>query len=223
MSTEAQICANQANSQLSTGPKSAAGKAESCLNNFKYGLTGVSFSVLPWENEEEYNSLHSALQAQLEPRGPFERLIVEKMAQHQWLAQRALVLQDMCFNNELPTSDDDKKLALYLRYQTTHDRAYHKYFDQLMKFRAEARRDKIGFESQKAKEAEDARKQEAHEARIRLANAKAADLELDTEIRSTIEARLPGHVEIPFDRLKTVLTLALEDVARHITAEKAAA
>ena len=66
-------------------------------------------------------------------------------------------------------------------------------------------------------------KQEAHEARIRLANAKAADVELDTEIRSTIEARLPGQVEIPFDRLKTVLTLALEDVARHITAEKAAA
>jgi hypothetical protein len=32
MSTDAQISANRANSQLSTGPKSAEGKAESCLN-----------------------------------------------------------------------------------------------------------------------------------------------------------------------------------------------
>jgi hypothetical protein len=156
-------------------------------------------------------------------RAKFERLIVEKMAQHQWLAQRALVLQDMCFNNEIPTSDDDKKLALYLRYQTTHERAYHKYFDQLMKFRAEARRKEIGFESQKQKEADQARKQEAHEARIRLTHARAADLELDSEIRGAIQAPLPGHVQIPFEQLKSVLSIALSDVARPMANEKAAA
>lgn len=63
---------------------------------------------------------------------------------------------------------------------------------------------KIGFESQKAKEVGEARKQEAHEARVRLAYAKAADLELDTEIRSSIEARIPGDVQIPFDQLSDV-------------------
>lgn len=223
MSTPAQIAANQANSQLSTGPTTEAGKAESCLNNFKYGLTGGSFSVLPWENEEDYDTLLAALRASLHPSGPFEQLLVEKMAQHQWLSQRALVLQDMCFQRDLPDCDNEKKLALYLRYQTTHERAYHKYFDQLLRLRAETRKKEIGFESQKAKEAAETRKQETHEARVRLANAKAADLELDTDIRSTVEARLPGHVEIPFDRLKTVLTLALEDVARHMDSEKAAA
>jgi hypothetical protein len=223
MSTPAQIAANQSNSQLSTGPSTESGKAASCLNNFKYGLTGNSFSVLPWENEEDYDTLLAALRASLQPSGPFEQLIVEKMAQHQWLSQRALVLQDMCFQRDIPSTDDDKKLALYLRYQTTHDRAYHKYFDQLLKFRSETRKKEIGFESQNHKQQEDARKQEAHQARVRLANAKAADLELDTDIRSTIEARLPGHVEIPFDRLKTVLKLALEDVAKHMTTEKAAA
>lgn len=223
MSTNAQIAANQTNCQLSTGPKTDSGKAASCLNNFKTGLTGSSFSVLPWENEEEYDTLLAALRAGLEPRGPFEQLLVEKMAQHQWLAQRALVLQDTCFQRDIPTCDDDKKLALYLRYQTTHERAYQRYFDQLVKFRAEARKSAIGFESQKAHQAGDARKQEAHEARIRLANAKAAHLELDTEIRSTIEAQLPGHAQIPFDQLKTVLKLSLEDVARHMAAEKAAA
>jgi hypothetical protein len=89
MSTNAQIAANQTNCQLSTGPKTDEGKAASCLNNFKTGLTGSSFSVLPWENEEEYDTLHAALRASLEPRCPFEQLLVEKMAQHQWPAPRA--------------------------------------------------------------------------------------------------------------------------------------
>jgi len=223
MSTQAQIAANQANSQLSTGPTTEAGKAASCLNNFKNGLAGGSFSVLPWENEEDYDTLLASMRASLHPSGPFEQLLVEKMAQHQWLSQRALVLQDMCFQRDVPSCDEDRKLALYLRYQTTHERAFHKYLDQLMKLRAEGRKQEIGFESQKAHQAAETRRQEVHEARVRLANAKAADLEPDTSIRSTIEARLPGHIEIPFDRLKTVLTLALEDVARHMATEKAAA
>ena len=223
MSTEAQIAANQANSQHSTGAKTEAGKAASCLNNFKYGLTGSSFSVLPWENEEEYDTLQAALRASLEPRSPFEQILVEKMAQHQWLSQRALVLQEMCFQRDIPACDDDKKLALYLRYQTTHERAFHKSLDQLLKLRSAARKSEIGFESQKAKEADQARKREAHEGRIRLAHAKAAHLELDTEIRSTIVAQLPGHAQIPFDQLKTVLKLSLEEVARHMATQKAAA
>ncbi|HTU48228.1 MAG TPA: hypothetical protein VMF91_24420 [Bryobacteraceae bacterium] len=222
MSTNAQITANQANSQHSTGPTTEEGKATSCLNNFKTGLTGSSFCVLPWENEEEYDTLHAALRASLEPSGPFERLLVEKMAQHQWLAQRALVLQDMCFQRDIPACDDDRKLALYLRYQTTHERAFHKCLDQLHKLRSEARKSQIGFESQKVKEVEDARKQEAHEARTRLAQAKAAHLELDTEIRSTIEARIPGDVQIPFDQLKDVLRVSLQDVARNMASKKAA-
>jgi hypothetical protein len=222
MSTNAQIAANQANSQHSTGPNTAEGKAASCLNNFKTGLTGSSFCVLPWENEEEFNTLHAALGASFEPSSPFERLLVEKMAQHQWLAQRALVLQDMCFQRDIPSCDDDKKLALYLRYQTTHERAFHKYLDQFQKLRAEARKAQIGFESQKAREADETRRQEAHEARARLAHAKAAHLELDTEIRSTIEARIPGDIQIPFDRLKDVLRVSIQEVARHEASKKAA-
>ncbi|HEX3683117.1 MAG TPA: hypothetical protein VHU83_11300 [Bryobacteraceae bacterium] len=229
MSTHAQISANQANAQHSTGPKTEEGKAASCLNNFQTGLTGSSFCVLPWENEEDYDTLHAALRASLEPSGPFERLLVEKAAQHQWLAQRALVLQDMCFQRDIPNCDDDKKLALYLRYQTTHERAFHKYLDQLHKLRAEVRKNRIGFESQERERnqesrraAAETRKQEAHEARTRLAHAKAAHLELDTEIRSTIEARIPGDVEIPFHQLKDVLRVSLQDVARNLTSEKAA-
>lgn len=237
MSTDAQIAANQANSMHSTGPVTEDGKAASCLNNFRTGLTGSSFFVLPWENEEEYDTLHAALRTGLEPSGPFQRLLVEKVAQHQWLAQRALVLQDMCFQRDIPCCDDERKLALYLRYQTTHERAFHKYLDQFHKLRAEQRKErlyeaalsqrvedvnKVGFESQKARAADETSKQEAHQARTRLAHAKAAQLELDTEIRSTIEARIPGDIGIPFDQLKDVLRVSLQEVARDMASKKAA-
>ena len=40
MSTDAQVTANRANSLLSTGPKTEAGKARSATNALKTGLTG---------------------------------------------------------------------------------------------------------------------------------------------------------------------------------------
>ncbi len=49
--TEAQLNANQANAQLSRGPKTPEGKAISAMNNLRHGLTG-EFTVLPWENQE---------------------------------------------------------------------------------------------------------------------------------------------------------------------------
>src|ERR1700761_7502360 len=96
MSTEAQICANQANSQHSTGPKTDEGKAASCMNNFRWGLTGTTFAVLDWEDQEEYYLLESGLRHDLKPQGFTEMLLVEKMAQAQWLSKRALHLQDAC-------------------------------------------------------------------------------------------------------------------------------
>jgi hypothetical protein len=45
MSTEAQIAANRANSQLSTGPKSTESRARICLNAFRHGLAGA-FMIL---------------------------------------------------------------------------------------------------------------------------------------------------------------------------------
>jgi hypothetical protein len=51
MSTEAQISANQANSQNSTGPKTEAGKTASAQNSWKHGLTVGVFRVLATEDQ----------------------------------------------------------------------------------------------------------------------------------------------------------------------------
>jgi len=210
MSTEAQIAANRANAQLSTGPKTEAGKQALCFNNLRHGLAGA-FHILPWEDEEQFETLQLGFRAEYKPKGITEQILVDRMAQHEWLRQRSLRLQSLCFNAN-GMLDEPGQFALYLRYQTTHERAFHKCLNDLLKLKAEKRKEEIGFESQKAKEADQSRKQELHEARIRLANARAAQLEIDNDIRSTIEARLPGHQAIPFSELKPLLSLALEEV-----------
>jgi hypothetical protein len=83
------------------------------------------------------------------------------MAQHHWLRNRAELLQSNCFADD--GSIDEKRLALYLRYQTTHERAFHKCLNDLLKIRAEKRRAETGFESQKRKQEKHDRKQEQHQ------------------------------------------------------------
>jgi hypothetical protein len=56
MSSPAQILANRANAQESTGPRSAEGKAASRFNALKHGLDARSI-VLPGEDPEEYAAL----------------------------------------------------------------------------------------------------------------------------------------------------------------------
>ncbi len=200
MSTAAQIAANQQNAKLSHGPATDEGKAKSCLNNFRHGLTGA-FCVLPFEDQEEFDTLRLGLRAEYQPKTVTETLLVEKMAQHYWLLQRALKLQDLTFHAELPVCEQEKQLALYLRYQTTNDRAFHKALDQLLKLRAERRKAEIGFESQKQKQAEQARrdsiekrKQDLHKMDMMLAECKL-DRELFNNWKSKNEAGLDASRE----------------------------
>jgi hypothetical protein len=210
VSSEAQLAAHRAHALLSTGPRTEAGKEALCFNNFRHGLAGA-FHILDSEAEEDFDSLKLALEAEHRPQTPTEQVLVARMAQHEWLRQRASHLQNLCFSAEGIVTDE-KQFALYLRYQTTHERAFSKCLSDLLKLRAEKRKAEIGFESQKQKEADQTRKQEAHEARTRLTNAKAEHLELNTAIKGHVQAVLPGHTPIPFDELKGVLQIALEEV-----------
>ncbi|HEX4810438.1 MAG TPA: hypothetical protein VH325_15985 [Bryobacteraceae bacterium] len=183
MSTSAQIAANQANAQQSTGPVTDSGKAASSQNRRTHGFSG-RFALMTGEDPEEFTELITALIDEHQPSTATESMLVEKMAQHFWTARRATNLQALSFADE---ETHPKQLALYMRYETTHDRAFHKCLSDLLKLRAERRKAleseiklrldeaafyqraedsrKIGFESQKQREADQARKQELHEAR----------------------------------------------------------
>jgi len=141
MSTQAQIAANQANSQLSTGPKSESGKAAAARNNFRHGLTPFSeFWVLPSESQTQFDQLLAQFQQEHQPETPTEEALVQAMAEHHWLRHRAMRLEESCFDYTTGQIIDDRKLALYLRYQTTHERAFHKALNDLLKLRAEKRK-----------------------------------------------------------------------------------
>ena len=55
MSSQAQVAANQANAELSTGAKTPEGKAKSSRNALKTGLTGHTV-LLPTDDAERYEA-----------------------------------------------------------------------------------------------------------------------------------------------------------------------
>ncbi|MBV9760577.1 MAG: hypothetical protein JO340_08435 [Acidobacteriaceae bacterium] len=205
MATDAQIHANQLNAQHSTGPQTEAGKAASCLNNFRHGMTGA-FRVLPSEDQDEFDCLAAALRAEHRPTTITETILIEKMAQHYWLSQRAQRLQDLTMAEDLPAKDQDRQFSLFLRYQTTNDRAFHKCLNDFLKLRAEKRKMEIGFESQTIKKAAEARlqsaetrRQDLHKWAVRLAEAKVDhqlvltnNLELDRTLAEIAQNRAPN-------------------------------
>jgi hypothetical protein len=163
MSTANQIAANQANAQLSTGPKTETGKAASSQNSWKHGLFGA-FRVLDAESQIQYQDLLQSLQFEYNPATPTEAILVERLAQHHWLRNRALHYQ----NHYLETGDESSasKLSLFMRYETMHERAFHKCLNDLLKLRAEKQKQEIGFTSH-------TRKQELHRSEVRSREARA--------------------------------------------------
>jgi hypothetical protein len=91
----------------------------------------------------------NGLLAEHAPTTETERVLVQRMAQHIWISQRAINLQQLCLDPDTGICDSEYRLALYLRYQTTHDRAFHKCLSELLKLKAEKRKAANGFVSQK--------------------------------------------------------------------------
>ncbi len=163
MSTEKQILANRENSQNSTGPVTAQGKAAVSQNRTTHGLNynPDTFRVLACENQAHYDALLKALSDEQNPQDTTETLLVTAMAQHTWLLQRANRLQETCFDQETGQISDQKLFSLYLRYATTQERAFHKCLNDLLKLRNHKTNQQNGFESEK-------RKNERHQSFLEL-------------------------------------------------------
>jgi hypothetical protein len=125
--------ANRANAQYSTGPRSMEGKLASSRNSLQHGLASGTI-LIPGEDPAQFEALRNDLLAEYHPATATEELLVQEMAQSFWLSQRALRFQNGCFTE---TGVDEKRLALFLRYQTTHERAFHKALNTLRKLQKE--------------------------------------------------------------------------------------
>ncbi len=158
MATPAQIAANKLNAQKSTGPKTEEGKAKSSMNRLSHGFCSSNF-ITPEEDGHEFIALLDDLTTEHQPMTPTERILVEKMAQSQWLTQRALNLQGEAFlamsldgqSGAVPTN-----LGLLIRYHSAAERAFHRAHNELVRAQKERKKSEIGFEPQKAPEPVDA-------------------------------------------------------------------
>jgi hypothetical protein len=221
--SQAQIDANRANAQLSSGPKTEAGKAISSQNRRYHGLAGA-FQIMSWEDADAFATLRADLRTHYGPMDLIEQSYVDRLAEHMWLRKRCFDLQTGCFAVETeeeeedgsPVLDDLKQFTVLARYQKENERGMDKCVAVLEKFKAARQKEEIGFESE-------IRKNEAHQARIRLSNARAKSIEIDSEIRQTVEVHVPGNIRIPFEELAGAFRGAIREVSEEIREEQAAA
>jgi len=158
MSTPAQIAANQANAQKSCGPRTDAGKETTRKNAIRHGLCG-SITCLDTEDTQEMQNLLGDLNAEHQPQGPTEQILVFKMAEQFWLMKRAAYC--LAVHTDYNEGGDDeeqkaeeKQIALYLRYYNSADRGFNRNLNDLRKLQKERRQQdaqpEIGSVSQNA-------------------------------------------------------------------------
>jgi len=100
MASPAQILANRANAQKSTGPRSAEGKAASRFNALKHGLDAQSM-VLPGEDPADYEALARDYDRSLRPETPIERFHVDTLIRADWQKRRLQLVEADLFRTVL--------------------------------------------------------------------------------------------------------------------------
>ena len=144
MSTPAQIEANRANSQRSTGPRTEDGKRASAANATREGLTSARHIVRPGE-EAHYEAMRANLTKELEPEGEFQTQCFEVIVHAAWNIQRCIVLEGelqlQAFEKgSLDAMLDDEiavKLDRLYRYKKMHENSQRKAVAQLGRLQSE--------------------------------------------------------------------------------------
>lgn len=88
MASNKQLAANRQNARRSTGPRSPGGKARSCLNSRKHGLTAKTL-IIVGENAGDFDGLRAELLEQHEAQSALEIELVERLAGILWRLRRA--------------------------------------------------------------------------------------------------------------------------------------
>ncbi|HEX4136852.1 MAG TPA: SEC-C metal-binding domain-containing protein [Bryobacteraceae bacterium] len=92
MATDAQIAANRANAQASTGPATAAGKANSSRNALSSGLFSQGDFVRPDEHEQ-YAEFCGAFTKDLAPLGAIELTLSAEIIHAAWRLRRCSAIE----------------------------------------------------------------------------------------------------------------------------------
>jgi hypothetical protein len=122
---------------MSTGPRTAEGKANASKNAIKHGIFSNAI-LLKSESRSEYDSLLNGLHEYFKPVGMFEEVLVEKLAVLIWRYRRLVntetsEIQGGGFTLELD-SKDSSVLNRFPRYETSIDRGIDRTLSQLERY-----------------------------------------------------------------------------------------
>src|SRR5579872_4712059 len=133
--SEARHEANIANAQLSTGPRTPAGKAISAANSRTHGLSSRDLVIEP-EEQLDFDNLQDQLMLELKPDNAIELILFHKIVATSWNLRRMRQLEAALHVgvDPLEALDDEvfqKKLDRLIRHQTRLERSYYKALKEL--------------------------------------------------------------------------------------------
>jgi hypothetical protein len=106
MASEKQLAANRRNSQLSTGPRTDAGKSISRMNALQSGLHAESH-IIRGEDPAALAQLAAEYHAEWDPVTPRQRDLVDTLVHNQWLVRRLRLTEADLYALYFQRHDDD--------------------------------------------------------------------------------------------------------------------
>ena len=145
MATAAQVFANQANANHSTGPVTPEGKARASQNAAALGLFSAS-AFIRSDEEEIYKEFRAAWNTRLVPDGPLEETLVGELVQAAWRLRRCTLLETAAhgafgagfeIDASTPAEDLDRIQASIDRARTTAQRALQRNLNELRRIQTD--------------------------------------------------------------------------------------
>ena len=115
--------ANRRNSQLSTGPRTADGKARVALNALKHGLTGKQV-VIPNENPEDFDAFREDLLKALDPHDALQATLAESIVIDAWRLRRIPLLESALYRRGRQESIIANQEREVRRYEYTEENRF---------------------------------------------------------------------------------------------------
>ena len=157
----AQLAANRANSQLSTGPRTPEGKAASAQNACKHGIL-ARHTLFAKEDPEELEEFRAVFYDKFQPADDYEISLVDLMIDAKWRIARLHRIESVEFKRQLLAGNTPAVAGLLLygsescerrgRYESRLLRNHAAYLAELQKLQAKSNSDKARFQAATAGE-----------------------------------------------------------------------
>ena len=142
-SAESRQAANSANAQLSTGPRTTAGKARSSQNARKHGLTATRL-VIAAEDRDEFDAFLAELQSEIRPQGALQQILFDQLVASAWNLRRIprmeaeLTASAETYLDILDSPELAAKLDRLARHKISNERSFNRALRELKSLQTDA-------------------------------------------------------------------------------------